>query len=138
MADLCGDQDAGLIAIAQRNPSLTSLYFYSSKECTISDASFTALCVNCPRLQSITLENCVNLTDASLLTIAEHCRKLRELHISSCSQIRNLANGELINEKCKLLDANTRWYAHRVHGDVRCFIDSVHFPRSFELLMQYK
>ncbi len=132
-----GDHDAGLMALAKHNTSVTTLCCLS--ESTITDTAFEAFCVHCPLLRNITFLGCKNLTDQALLTIAKHCRNLRELNFGSCTHIRNRAYGNQIVENCKLLDAYTRWY----HDDstartLQCYSVRSCRSKSIDLLMQYK
>lgn len=55
----------------------------------IDDKCLFALAVGCPRLQSVDLSRCSNLTDDGISALAKGCCQLRSIKLTSCKNIKD-------------------------------------------------
>jgi hypothetical protein len=126
---VAGNVERSLVALAQRNASLTELDLGSARSgvtdvvvsalathcanlailrlnCAtlVTDTSVVALAHGCTKLSGLNLGSCTSLTDRSVLALATHCPLLTFLDVSASARIRQAALEQLIHS-CKKLRA---------------------------------
>jgi hypothetical protein len=79
---LPGCTDTGILAILRGCPALTRLWIPGAH---ITAAGIHDLHALCPRLQSLSLRDCTELTPAGVLRVIEHCANLGELCLEGFS-----------------------------------------------------
>ncbi|XP_041376599.1 F-box/LRR-repeat protein 2-like [Gigantopelta aegis] len=77
--------DAGVIAIAEANPSLEEVHL--AQCANITDASIKCLTKRCSRLHHLNISSCDQLTSQSIKYIKEYCQQLHHLDVSFCNGI---------------------------------------------------
>jgi Leucine Rich repeat len=55
----------------------------------IDDRCLFSLAIGCPRLQSVDLSRCYNLTDDGISALAKGCCQLRSIKLTSCKNIKD-------------------------------------------------
>ena len=91
---------AGMVALAQHYPRLTSVDFHGCYELT--DADMVTFVQHCPLLTRVDISDCAQLTDRAVVTLAEKCKQLALVNAIGCTW---LADNTLIalGKHCPLL-----------------------------------
>jgi len=100
--------DSGVVALATR---CTALKVLSLSFTCVEDAAVSAVAMNCPLLEDLTLWDCDGVTDESIIALVERCPKINYLQLQgtsiTCAALVALAAGE-----CPLHDLGIEGCSH--------------------------
>ena len=84
--------DTGFILLGDNNPHLESVV---AKQCHITDVGLLGMLKSTPRLLTLDIEYCKEITSASIKCLPQYCKNLRDLNVSFCLKVKVSAINDL-------------------------------------------
>ena len=116
---ICGSSDVIiqlLIALAKKNPYISSLYLYEAT--ALTDISLIELVKLCPHLRFISISKCSLVTETGIIALSEQCMKLAQQIISNSSWLTDTTILALSVNSKKLFQLSLRECTHLTNNSI--------------------